>query len=187
MRRRRRSWRTENFEGIDLNFLDTNIFSPPREVVHRILVLRRRAKLINFKVVEEAKPVPIVAGFPQRLLPQIGVRATAPPQPGNPGCRRLESNDRRGIINLTIRKPIPLPRDRPITFFYSFLIPNRTDGDGFFVVVLSSENPTKNRKNDEEDIEGVPAFLDGSGSEEVGGEREKGRDCEKEEEEGDDG
>lgn len=51
------------------------------------------------------------------------------------------------------------------------------------VVVFSSENAAEDSEDDEEDVEGVPAFLDGDGGlEDVGSEGEKWRDGVDEEE-----
>ena len=48
------------------------------------------------------------------------------------------------------------------------------------MVVLLGEDAAEEGEEDEEDVEGVPAFVEGSGMEEVGGEGEKRRECEEE-------
>lgn len=59
---------------------------------------------------------------------------------------------------------------------------------GRFVVVSSGENAAEDGENDEEDVEGVPAFLnDGGWPENLGGGGEERRHGEEEDGEGDDG
>lgn len=154
---------------------------------------RRRAVLVDIKIVEkpELKPL-LISSLPKRFLPQIRIRATAPPQsPEATVLRRPTDGIEDPITSPIVGVPKPSLRINRLRLFATTSGSTHVRNDiridvivGRFVVVSPGEDAAENGEQDEEDIEQVPALLHCNGTEYVGGKCKKRRKSEQEEKEG---
>lgn len=86
--RYRRRWRRANFKFIHRNFHNSRLsffslrLKTPPPAKPKVLRCRRPVK-VNLKVIKRPVSTTTTAGVPQRLLPEIGIRTAAPPQPSS--------------------------------------------------------------------------------------------------------
>lgn len=156
-RRRRRRWRSHgNFKFIHMNFpnhLRLSLLSLLPELLVVFFTRRRRRRPVEIKIKIIHEPVPVSTfNLPNRLLPQIRIRAAAPPQPAAADVAITDA-----VVLSPVWKIDPLRNRlaRPMIGNTS----RRRSWNSAIVIVASGEDAAENGEQNQQDVERIPALF----------------------------